>query len=88
MSYRIVLKAKFEEDIRFHLKSGNRKLVLKVSSFLDEIKEHPSTGTGKPEQLKGQINNVWSRRIDARHRLLYQIKEEELIVARGHYDDK
>ncbi len=41
MSYHIVLKPGFEEDIKRHLKAGNKKLVLKVSGYLDEIKEHP-----------------------------------------------
>jgi len=36
--------------------------------------------------------NMWSRRIDQKHRLVYQINETELIVvaisAYGHYADK
>jgi toxin YoeB len=53
---------------------------------------HPRTGTGHPEQLKGDMNGLWSRRITQKHRLLYQIQEQEVIViilnAYGHYYDK
>lgn len=92
MSYHVILKPKFEEDIKRHLKAGNKKLILKVSSFLEELKVHPRSGTGKPEQLKGNSEDIWSRRIDIKHRLVYEIKEQQLIViaisAHGHYDDK
>ncbi|MFI3287292.1 MAG: Txe/YoeB family addiction module toxin [Rikenellaceae bacterium] len=92
MSYKVILKPKFEADIKEHLKSGNKKLVLKVAQFLDELSKHPRSGTGKPEQLKGNTEEIWSRRIDSKHRLLYKIYNEELIVvaisAYGHYGDK
>ncbi|MFR9624293.1 MAG: type II toxin-antitoxin system YoeB family toxin, partial [Rikenellaceae bacterium] len=54
----------------------------------------PRSGTGKPERLKGYApeREMWSRRIDSKNRLIYQIKEQELVViavaAYGHYDDK
>lgn len=50
-------------------------------------------GTGKPELLKGfSERKVYSRRIDQKHRLIYEVFEEEkrveLLSAWGHYDDK
>ncbi len=54
--------------------------------------EHPLSGTGHPEQLKGDRTGQWSRKITQKHRLIYQVKEKEVIVlvlsAYGHYDDK
>ena len=92
MRYNIIVKPDFENDIKKHIKSGNKKLVVKVSQFMSELKEHPRTGTGKPEQLKGHNEEVWSRRIDSKHRLVYEIQEQELIViaisAYDHYGDK
>ena len=56
------------------------------------INESPATGTGHPEQLKGEGHGQWSRRITKKHRLVYQIKDIEVVVlvlsAYGHYDDK
>ncbi|MBR1922786.1 MAG: Txe/YoeB family addiction module toxin, partial [Paludibacteraceae bacterium] len=53
---------------------------------------HPQTGTGHPEQLKGDKAGLWSRRINKKHRLIYEIHETEVIVliltAYGHYEDK
>lgn len=59
---------------------------------MDELYIHPKTGTGHPEQLKGGHNNQWSRRINQKHRLIYEIRDTEVIViiisAYGHYSDK
>ena len=64
----------------------------KVVSFIQELKEHPKTGTGHPEPLKGQPEGRWSRQISKKHRLVYRIYETEVVVlviaAYGHYEDK
>lgn len=64
----------------------------KVETFIQELKEHPKTGTGHPEPLKGKPEGRWSRQISKKHRLVYRIYETEVVVlviaAYGHYDDK
>ena len=64
----------------------------KVISFIQELKEHPKTGTGHPEPLKGKPEGRWSRQISKKHRLVYRIYETEVVVlvitAYGHFDDK
>ena len=93
MSYKIEVDPKVFDDIDRHTKAGDKKLATKVVNLIDELREHPRSGTGKPEQLRGfSDREMWSRRIDQKHRLVYQIKESELIVvaisAHGHYGDK
>ena len=64
----------------------------KLEKLLAELIEHPTTGTGKPEPLKGDRSGQWSRRISQKHRLIYEIREEIITVlvlsSYGHYDDK
>ena len=64
----------------------------KLKRLEAELKEHPRTGTGHPEQLKGDRSNQWSRRITEKHRLVYEIHDTEVVVlvltAYGHYDDR
>jgi toxin YoeB len=64
----------------------------KAVKLLNEIAEHPTTGTGHPEPLKGEPLNRWSRQITKKHRLVYRIYETEVYVniltAYGHYSDK
>ena len=74
------------------LRDSEPKAYAKAKRLIEELKEHPKTGTGKPEQLKGDRNGQWSRRISNRHRMVYTINETEVLVliltAYGHYGDK
>ena len=82
----------FTEDAKKDLKELNKKApqaVSKLSKLLDEVREHPRTGTGQVEQLKGYNGSVYSRRITKEHRLVYKIYDEvvEVLVLStfGHY---
>jgi toxin YoeB len=70
------------------LKKSEPKRYRKVLELLVELELHPTTGTGKPEQLKHYKIPTWSRRISDRHRLVYQIHENIVtvlvIAAYGH----
>ena len=54
------------------------------------FKNIPFDGIGKPEALKHDYQGYWSRKINDKHRLLYQVTDEEIIIIRckDHYDDK
>ena len=51
------------------------------------ISDRLPTGIGKPEPLKHQLAGFWSRRIDDRHRLVYAVEGEVVLIAqcRDHY---
>jgi len=55
--------------------------------LLEEISEHPFTGTGKPEALKHDLAGKWSRRINQEHRLIYEVNDNEIKIVSlmGHY---
>lgn len=80
------------EDIEKLKKTGNKVILKKLFSLIQELKQHPETGTGKPERLKHYKQNTWSRRIDRKHRLVYLIDGTKIVVtilgAYGHYGDK
>ena len=42
-------------------------------------------GIGKPEHLKYQETNTWSRRITREHRLVYRVKGDRLDFWQGRY---
>ena len=66
----------------------DKKMVLKINELLKEISRNPFSGIGKPEPLKYKYKGFWSRRINEEHRLIYQVKENEIYIAkcRYHYD--
>ena len=90
MMYRIVFDTKAEKDIDFISKSGNKSDLKKLDKIFLELQIHPHTGTGNPEQLKHNLSGYWSRRLNKKDRLIYQIIEEPdnlvvVISALGHY---
>jgi toxin YoeB len=88
MSYALDFTDDAKSDLKFHKKSGNKATLKKIVTFLEEITEHPFTGTGKPEPLKHDLSGKWSRRINQEHRLVYEVIETIVKVysAKGHYD--
>jgi len=91
MIYQIILSPTAERGMQA-LKRKEPQAYKKALLLILELQEHPTTGTGKPEPLKGNRSGQWSRRISQKHRLVYQIKEEKITVlvlaAYGHYEDK
>lgn len=69
-----------------------KKAFTKMEKLLEELRELPYTGTGKPEQLKFAQKGKWSRRITQKHRLIYEVNDREITVyiesVIGHYGDK
>ena len=63
----------------------------KLLRLLEELKEHPTTGSGIPKPLREDKQGTWSRRINQDHRLVYKIDGAKILVlvvsAFGHYDD-
>jgi len=92
MNYNVLFDKRFTTDVESHRKAGRLDLVKKIGVLINELENHPRIGTGKPERLKHYQGEVWSRRIDIHHRLVYEIRDKELIViavaAYGHYGDK
>lgn len=73
-------------------KKSNQQAYKKVLKLVEELHTHPLIGTGKPEVLKGMGGNVFSREINKKDRLVYEVYEETVVVyvisAEGHYGDK
>jgi len=91
MTYKIRNTKQADEDLA-RLAKSEPKVFEKANRFIEELKEHPKTGTGHPEPLKGKPEGRWSREITKKHRMVYRINDEEIVVllisVYGHYDDK
>ena len=89
MTYIVKLEERALHDIADLKKSGNKTAIVKIEKLLLELREHPTTGTGQVEALKGNLSGFWSRRIDKFNRLIYTIEDEIVTVtvvsAKGHY---
>jgi toxin YoeB len=68
---------------------NDRRILKRINLLIDDALRDPSTGRGQPERLKHRASEVWSRRINQEHRLVYRVVENDLVIlqTRFHYDD-
>ena len=89
--YKIAYVQKVKKDL-VKLKENEPKSFSKAMKLINELVVHPRTGLGQPELLSGNHSGQWSRRITKKHRLVYEIYDDTVVVlvlsAYGHYDDK
>lgn len=69
------------------LQEKDKRLVKKINTFIKDIKRSGNEGIGKPELLQHELSGYWSRRITEKHRLIYFITENQLVIigCSGHY---
>jgi len=89
--YKLIVSPNAKKDLE-KLKRYEPKAAKKALELLKEIIQTPYSGIGKPHPLVGDKTGKWSRRITQKHRLVYEIIDNEVVVlvisAYGHYDDK
>ena len=75
------------EDLAYWVEN-DKKIVLKIFRLINEVQRNPFHGIGKPEPLRRNLAGLWSRRIDNEHRLIYDVRQDKIIVlaCRYHYD--
>lgn len=75
------------EDPNYRKKSGNKQIQKKITSILLAITEDPFHGIGKPEPLKFNLSDKWSRRINDEHRVIYDVSDNTINIysLKGHY---
>jgi toxin YoeB len=87
--YQVIIKATAEKDLSKHKKSGDLASIKKIIKILNELIEHPYTCSGNPEPLKFELSGYWSRRINKKDRLIYEVQDDIVTVfvvsALGHY---
>jgi len=66
----------------------DKKILRRINSLIKDIQRTPFEGSGKPEPLKYDLAGYWLRRIDLEHRLVYQYRDNEILIysCRFHYD--
>jgi toxin YoeB len=87
MPYILEFTDKAKVHIEEYKTAGNKVVLKKIKALLEELIEHPFTGTAKPEPLKYELAGLWSRRINKEHRLVYEVTDTTvfIITAKGHY---
>ncbi len=73
------------------LRANDKKLHKALCRLLKEmLRSDPSSGLGKPEQLRHNLSGYWSRRISQKDRLIYKFDANYIYIFAigGHYDQR
>lgn len=58
---------------------------MRINRLIEDTRQTPFTGLGKPEPLKHELSGYWSRRITDEHRLVYKIDDGRIVIAQCRY---
>jgi len=88
--YYVEITEKAANDMLKIKRYGAKSDIKKIDKILHELSNHPQIGIGNPERLKHELSGFWSRRLNKKDRLIYEIIEEPenlvvVISALGHY---
>ena len=78
---------KFKEDLAWWFRQDFQK-ASRILDLVTAVMQDPFDGIGKPEPLKYMDADIWSRRIDLEHRLIYRVGNTQIdfLACRYHYE--
>lgn len=74
MTYKINILANADEDLAW-LRQNDRTSYVKCFDLVREVIKDPRKGLGKPERLRYFEQEVYSRRVNQKDRMIYTIYE-------------
>lgn len=79
--------SRFKEDLAWWFRQDFQK-ASKILDLVTAVMQDPFQGIGKPEPLKYLDADIWSRRIDLEHRLIYRVGNTQIdfLACRYHYE--
>ncbi len=77
MSWRVVYTKAAKKDAKKLAPAGHKP---KSQALLEILAENPYQSPPRFEKLVGDLDGAYSRRINIKHRLVYQIVEDEKAV--------
>jgi len=77
------------DDYLYWCRPENAVTFKRVHELIENIRQTPFQGIGKPEALKHDLAGFWSRRITGEHRLVYAVEgkgtEQRITVVQCRY---
>ncbi|GHU24243.1 txe/YoeB family addiction module toxin [Spirochaetia bacterium] len=68
----------------------DKKTLNRINLLIKDIDRNGCKGIGRPEPLKHDLSDWWSREIDEKNRIVYRMADEcfEIAQCGSHYRDK
>lgn len=75
-------------DDYIYWQGQDKKTLKRINALIKESLRTPFQGIGKPEALLGDLSGFWSRRIDEKNRLVYEVTDAAITIisCRYHYE--
>jgi toxin YoeB len=90
--YLIEVSEEAKKHLVAHHKAGDKNTIKRIERIFEELSETPYSGFASPESIKGNLSGLWSRQINKKDRIVYQVLDEVVLVVvistKGHYGDK
>lgn len=90
--YKVAITDRAKVHLAEWKRTGQKIALMRIGRIIGELAETPYSGIGSPEPLKYKMTEYWSRQIDKKNRIIYQVNEDVVTVfvisAKGHYGDK
>lgn len=67
------------DDYIYWYEQGDKSNIKKINRLIKDIDRTPFSGIGKPEPLKYDLAEKWSRRITDEHRLIYRVENDTIF---------
>ena len=77
-----------EKAVAENWKKNDPNVYDKIKQLIGHIELDPFRGLGRVERLTGDLEGLYSRRINKQNRLIYEIDGEKVILksCKGHYE--
>ena len=85
--YKIRLSDQAMDTYEYYRKK-DKKTFNRTVSILKNMQETPFSGIGKPEPLKYDLSGFWSRRIDKKNRIIYEVGKDRAIKCNRDYTNR
>ncbi len=63
----------------------DKKILKRINKLIKDIQRNKYEELGKPEALKHNLSGYWSRRITNKHRIVYKIEDDSILIAQLKY---
>lgn len=83
---RLIFSASARDDLAYW-ETISPKTMKRINALLTAILADPESGIGKPEKLRYELAGLWSRRINLKDRMVYEVKGDAVYILqlREHY---
>jgi len=74
-------------DSYLYWQKADKATVKRINTLIKEIQRSPFEGIGKLEPLKHALSGFLSRRINDKHRIVYKVTDNTIMMAQLRYHD-